>query len=71
VDQATVAGTVNLTSSHATGTVVQFLLDGQAFGAPVPPSSYGLAWDTTTVLKLLEQKIVEVEHQIDACVGPF
>lgn len=47
-DQTTVSATVPLTASTATGTAVQFLLDGQAFGTPVPASPYTLNWDTTT-----------------------
>lgn len=48
-DQTSVSGTVNLTASLATGTPVQFLLDGQVLGSPVASSPYTLAWDSTTV----------------------
>ena len=48
-DQSTVTGTVNLMASPPAGAAnVQFLLDGQALGAPVP-APYTLAWDSTTI----------------------
>jgi len=48
-DGAGVSGLVNLTGTTATGTAVQFLVDGQALGSPVAAPSYTLSWDTTTV----------------------
>jgi hypothetical protein len=48
-DQTQASGTVNLTASTATGTAVQFLLDGQTLGSPVAASPYTLAWDTAAV----------------------
>jgi hypothetical protein len=48
-DQTGVSGTVGITASTPTGTAVQFLIDGQALGAPVTTASFTLNWDTTTV----------------------
>lgn len=48
-DQTAVTGTVSVTASTGSGAAVQFLLDGQALGTPVPSSPYTMNWDTTTV----------------------
>jgi hypothetical protein len=47
-DLAAVSGTVTLNASTATG-AVQFMVDGEAFGTPVPSAPYTLNWDSTTV----------------------
>jgi hypothetical protein len=48
VDQTSVSGVVNLMANPASGTPVQYLLNGQALGSPVA-APYTLAWDTITV----------------------
>ncbi len=48
-DQSSVSGTLNLVAVPPAGAAsVQFLLNGQALGAPVA-APYSLAWDTTTM----------------------
>jgi len=50
LDNSQVSGTVQITAStpSAGGTGMQFLLDGQAFGAVDPSAPYAVSWDTTT-----------------------
>jgi hypothetical protein len=47
-DQTQASGTITLAASTATGTAVQYLLDGVTLGGPVA-APYTLAWDTTAV----------------------
>src|SRR5262249_35169639 len=49
LDQTIVSGMTTLAANPASGTTVQFLVDGQLLGSPVT-SPYELAWDTTTVV---------------------
>ena len=46
---ATVVGSVQLTASTSTTSGVQFLIDGQSFGALVTGPPFAITWDTTTV----------------------
>jgi hypothetical protein len=48
-DQQVVSATVNLTANPASGTPVQFLVDGIEMGSRVATWPYTLAWDTRTV----------------------